>query len=314
MCIALDSTDRFLVLSGFGRPFGLHVDLAGRLLVTDMDLHRVFRLSPDLREVQWIGGQGGGWTAAIPVISGMAARHAPQSPERFHGPHSVVEMDDGSLAILTYYTPGVHIAAGDGTAAGKFGSDLLKGPATITQTYDGRLLITEYALHGVCLFAVSGTFLGGLGGGSPGFGPQWSFPPGTAPGAFDRPHMCRQLPDGDLVVADTWNHRLQLFTVDGTWVAWLGSGISGWNSKPGVPSERNRAGAFRAPVSVAALSDGGIIVTDWGNNRVQWFDASGGLVRVLDNLGLDRPYDAIVAGNRMIVADSHNGRVLLLEV
>ena len=99
--------------------------------------------------------------------------------------------------------------------------------------------------------------------------------------------------DGDLVVADTGNHRVQVVREDGTFVRWFGS-------------EGLEDGRF---IDVCVGPDGSIAVLDLGNRRVQIIDGEGGFVRSIGSRGegpgqfMD-PYSvASGAGGEIIVAD-----------
>lgn len=300
--------DDTLCLTGFGRPFGLLQDSSGRLLVTDMNLHGVFRFSQNLGQVEWLGGSGDDWVPLGVVERDKTLAQRPSvAPGRFNGPHSVCELDDGGLVVLTYYTPGLHVVGHSGGAVGEIGRGFLKGPATVTLDSQGRLLVAEYAVNGVLAFdgrqATFGRFLGGLGGGDDGFSSHSSFSAHTGRGAFDRPHMCREVPGGDLLVADTWNHRVQRFSADGHWLGYFGTSAG---TQPGT-----RPGEFQGPVALSMAHDGAVLVTDWGNNRLQWFDSQGNLLSVEEGRGLSKPYDAIVCEDRVIAADSERGRVVV---
>jgi hypothetical protein len=316
--LALTQASDIAIITGFGRPFGLGQDSDGRLHVADMDLHAIGRLEADLRAVAWLGIAGDGWSEPLPLQDGIAPRQPPRSPGRFNGPHSVELALDGRIYAVTYHAPALHILAPDGGHVRRIGAPAmpmrLEGPASGHFDRRGRLLVTEYALHGVFAFDAEGEFLGGLGGGNGGFAPARRFHPDARRGAFDRPHMCRAAADGTLIVADTWNHRLQRFTAEGSFSGWLGSGGVGWRDDDAPPAQSREPGAFSAPVAVSFAPDGRMVVTDWGNNRLQWFTPGGHLMMVDDQLGLDRPYDAQIFGSTLAIADSHHGRVLLRRI
>ncbi len=302
------------VLSGFGRPFGLARDREERLLVADMDVHGLCRLTPGLDGYQWLVGDEG-WEPVRPVARGVLPQAEARAPARFDGPHSVAVGPDGTLFVVTYYTPGLHLVPPDGGPGRLLGAKdrapALAGPATGHFDGGGRLLVTEYALNAVFAYGTDGTFLGALGGGRDGFGPETGFEAGSEPCWFHRPHMCRALADGELVVADTWNHRLQRFSATGEWHGQLGGGTGGWRGPEAATPEGTASAAFHAPVALSATPDGRFVVTDWGNDRLQWFDADGRWLATEDGLGLDRPYDAQVLGDVLAVANSHKGVVLL---
>ena len=307
MKIGLREENGTQYLTGFGRPFGLLKDSLGRLLVTDMSLHCVFRFAPDLDQVEWLGGSNLSWVSLGPVQRELTfAQRRAVAAGRFNGAHSVCELESGQLVILTYYAPALHLIDLSGAPAGNIGCGYLSGPATVTLDSQGRLLVTEYARNGILAFdgrdVATGRFLGGLGGGKVGFSERSEFAAGSGRGYFDRPHMCRQIPGGDLLVADTWNHRIQRFSAEGKWIGWFG---------PYAGSAGVQPGKFYGPVSVFAADDGAIMITDWGNNRLQWFDELGNLLSVEDRRGLSKPYDAIVFEDQVIATDSEKGRVLL---
>jgi len=315
--IAGEHGGRVTVLSGFGRPFGLGRDGEGRLLGADMDVHGLCRLTPELDGYQWLLSDDG-WEPVRRVEHGALPPAEGRTPGRFDGPHSVAEGPGGALFVVTYYTPGLHLVPADGgpgrVVGGVDSAPALAGPATGHFDGGGRLLVTEYALNAVFAYGADGRFLGALGGGRSGVGAETTFAAGAEPGWFHRPHMCRALGGGDLVVADTWNHRLQRFSADGEWRGQLGGGTGGWRGPEAATPEGAAAGAFHAPVAVGAATDGRFVVTDWGNDRLQWFDVEGTWLATEERLGLDRPYDAQVFGDVLAVANSHKGCVLLSPV
>ena len=63
---------------------------------------------------------------------------------------------------------------------------------------------------------------------------------------------------GHLMVCGSLNHRVQVFELSGKFLAEFGARGSG-------------IGEFDVPFSPAVLSDGRIVVTDWGNDRIQLF-------------------------------------------
>lgn len=62
--------------------------------------------------------------------------------------------------------------------------------------------------------------------------------------------------EGNVFVADFYNHRIQKFTSDGTFLAAFGK-------------EGTGPGEFQYPLAVTVADDGTVFVTDFGNNRVQ---------------------------------------------
>lgn len=61
------------------------------------------------------------------------------------------------------------------------------------------------------------------------------------------------------MVCDEGNHRIQVFKLNGKFVAQFGT-------------EGIKVGEFNIPSSVAVLSDGRIVVSDYYNDRIQIFE------------------------------------------
>jgi len=120
-------------------------------------------------------------------------------------------------------------------------------------------------------------------------------------------------PDGEesLLVADCCNHRIERFSLDGRFISAFGRLGEG-------------PGELKYPYGVAVLPPGApggpaILVVEWGNNRIQRFDADGrprgtwgGPGREAG--GLATPWDAAVAPDgRVFIADFGNHRIQVLR-
>lgn len=124
---------------------------------------------------------------------------------------------------------------------------------------------------------------------------------GSGEGEFVRPHAVAVAPQGQLFVADTLNHRVQVFYPCGGFVRAFG-GFGAADRK------------LCAPEGVAA-DERFIYVADTGNDRVQVFDHEGRYVRSIGRHGsgrgeFNRPVDiACGEGGRLFVCDADNARV-----
>jgi sugar lactone lactonase YvrE len=117
-------------LAGFGRPFGLGEDAAGRLHVTDMDRHTLIRFDTALGEPEEIVGPG-----------------------VFDGPHSVEFAADGRLFVTCYYGPAIFVV--DQGGALKLPTTLT-GPASAFLDSAGHLLVSEYSQNAVLALDTGG--------------------------------------------------------------------------------------------------------------------------------------------------------------
>ena len=97
---------------------------------------------------------------------------------------------------------------------------------------------------------------------------------GTGNGQLHRPQGVAVDSTGRIIVADTYNNRIQVFDSSGTFLFNIGS--YGQNS-----------GQFYYPEGVAVDGSGRIIVVDWGNYRIQVFNSSGNFLFKFGSPGSD---------------------------
>lgn len=141
---------------------------------------------------------------------------------------------------------------------------------------------------------------------------------GTEPPRFEKPrgllipHHRRTL-----FVADSGNHRLQLFDLATLQLVevWGRQNVSG--AVPGA-----QPGQFDSPVALAGDEAGNVYVVDYGNRRVQKFDAAGQVVRDFwdaanNSAVLSRPVGIAVWGQgketRVYIVDEEKHAVFLFD-
>ena len=135
---------------------------------------------------------------------------------------------------------------------------------------------------------------------------------GTAEGQLTSPRNMEIGPDGMIYVADSGNHRIQVFDRNGQFVrGWGGSGTE--------------PGQFNEPWGLAA-DDEFLYVADTWNHRIQKFTLDGELVAVFGQSGSPAaddptgglglffgPRDVVLIGDdRLLVSDTGNHRLQLL--
>ena len=125
---------------------------------------------------------------------------------------------------------------------------------------------------------------------------------GTEPGRLGRPRGIALGPDGLLYVADSCNHRIQVFDRDGNFIrCWGGEGKA--------------RGRMRYPYDVAVAPDGTVYVVEYGNHRVQRFSPQGQSLGCWGQPGrqpgcLNSPWGvAVDRHGRVHVLDTENHRV-----
>jgi tripartite motif-containing protein 71 len=95
---------------------------------------------------------------------------------------------------------------------------------------------------------------------------------GTANGQFDHPADIALTANGQLLVADSENDRIQRFDEYGTYIGKFGSYGTG-------------TGQFDRPSGIAIAPNGDILVAEPGNDRLQRFDASGKYLATIGSWG-----------------------------
>jgi len=189
--------------------------------------------------------------------------------------------------------PAVVVLAPDGRRLAAWGGDEIADGHMLSVHPDGRVFVVDRDMHEIVVFSPAGKRIGGIGqrghAGVPfnapcdvafapdgtiyvadGYGASrvhrfaasgdpmggWG-EPGEGPGQFSTPHGIWVLPDGRVAVADRENHRVQVFTPDGHWLA-------DWRD-------------HHKPMSVHGDGTGGLYVTDQVP-RLSWIGADGRLL------------------------------------
>jgi uncharacterized protein (TIGR03663 family) len=126
-------------------------------------------------------------------------------------------------------------------------------------------------------------------------------------GKFNQPWGIALSPDGEWVyVADTWNHRIQKFTADGTPIATWGHDLFGQTEDPF---------GLWGPRGIAVNQLGNVFVADTGNKRIVVYDADGNFITQFGSEGMapgqfDEPVGlAFDSQGNLYIADTWNQRV-----
>lgn len=186
------------------------------------------------------------------------------------------------------------IGSGSGSLPGQ-----LNRPRDLSIAPDGSLYVADTENNRIQHFSPTGELLHNWGS----FGDAVA---AAAPGGtFNQPWGIAVAPDGSAVfVADTWNHRIQKFTLDGQFLT-----MWGYFGTAETPD------GFWGPRDVFVDHQGRVFVTDTGNKRIAVFDSDGVPITEFGEFGLDvgqfdEPVGLAIDGSgRLYVADTWNQRI-----
>lgn len=136
-------------------------------------------------------------------------------------------------------------------------------------------------------------------------------------------------PAGNLLFADTDNHRIRKVDRSGVITTIAGTGVRGY-AGDGGPA---RQAQMDHPVDLAVAADGTIYFTDVHNNCVRALDPAGIISTAVGQCSthatdrgfsgdggppleakLNRPYGIDLVGSKLYVADSYNGRIRVVNL
>jgi predicted membrane-bound mannosyltransferase/sugar lactone lactonase YvrE len=174
----------------------------------------------------------------------------------------------------------------------------LQAPRGIAIAPDGSLFVADSRNQRIQHFAPDGKLINTWGSFA-------DVSKGDAPGGtFNEPWDVAVGADGTVFVSDTWNHRIQAFKPDGTFLRM-------W----GYFGQGDAADAFWGPRGLAIDAKGRVYVADTGNKRIAIFEPDGTSVAQFGTSGMETgQFDeltglAIDKEGLVYVADTWNQRV-----
>jgi len=257
-------------------PYGVTRDAGGRLYVVDTFLRRVHVF--DAGENTYAAFPRGGTTLTSPVDIAI---------DESGGLIYVTDSKQGVVKVFKDYGKNFD---------SEFGGDVFERPTGITVNRStAELLVVDTLGARVFRFDLSTRApKGSFGGG------------GTSDGMFHYPTLISVTPTGNIIVTDSLNFRVQVFSPEGRFL-WK---IGGMGDSPG---------AFSRPKGVASDSDGNIYVVDALFDNIQMFDKQGRLLMAFGEHGsgpgaFRLPTGLYIDRNDSIyVSDSSNRRIQVFK-
>lgn len=259
----------------FGGPFGLALDAEGNLLVTDSPRYRWLRIARADHSIS-SHGKPGSIVGRLNYPSGIAV-----------GPDNLIHVVDSNncrVQIFDMHGNVKRVVGSIGSIGGSFAT-----PQGVCLDGQGRMIVADTRNHRVqiflnyelvsvigdlgdaddqfrlptaCLFSPDKNIvvLDSKHGAVKVFGEDLNFKfrfgaVGSAPGLLNMPQGMDLAPDGTLWIADTGNHRIQQFSLDGKLI-----GVVGQNGQG--------PGEFTGPTGIACKGQD-LYIADFGNRRIQ---------------------------------------------
>jgi DNA-binding beta-propeller fold protein YncE len=221
-------------------------------------------------------------------------------------PRNVAVGNDGRIYVADSGNHQIQVFDQDGrflTSWGEFGS----GPGQFNEPWglavsDEHLYVADTWNHRIQRFRLDGQWAGSFGRS----GSVADAPDTAGLGLFFGPRDLLLLPDGQILVTDTGNHRLQLMDREGNFLRVVGQ-------------FGNRPGEFNEPVGLALGPDGTIAVMDTWNGRIQqltvdFFPINEWSLQAWAGQSINnKPYAAVDSEGRLYVTDPEGYRVLIFD-
>jgi DNA-binding beta-propeller fold protein YncE len=261
-------------LGEFNKPRSLTVDRQDNLYVVDMT-GRVQKFSPDGQFLlSW------------------------QMPQTDLGKPKGMSCDkDGNILVVEPHYQRVNHFSPDGKLVAQWGvhgtnAGQLTLPRSIAVDSHGNIFVTEYTVvDRVQEFTADGKKLLNIFG-----------QPGIERGEFNRAEGMAIDAKDRIYIADSCNHRVQVFSPEGKWLREYGKAGNG-------------VGELSYPYDIRVDAAGRQYVCEFGNSRIQIFDANDQPLEILGGVGgapgqFSNPWSiALDSKGNLYVADSQNHRV-----
>lgn len=252
--------------SGLGDPVAVAVSAAGEVFVADYLGNRVVKLT-SRGQVVPVAGTGD---------AGFAGDNGPALRSRLDRPRGLAIdwlgnlyiADSGNHRVRMVSTNGaITTIAGNGTRGrrgdgGPATSAELDTPAAVAADGDGNLYIAEQGGHAVRKVDRRGVISTVAGTGQPGYSGDGE---AAAAARLNAPSGLAADVLGNLLIADTGNHRIRWVGQDGVIHTIAGDGVPGFAGDGGPAA----AARLHSPASVAVDPAGSVYVADLENGRIR---------------------------------------------
>ncbi|MGW0310620.1 NHL domain-containing protein [Streptomyces flavidovirens] len=270
------------VSAQFNLPYGIAVDSAGTLYVSDYKGHRVRKITTD-GKISTVAGTG---------TAGFSGDGGPAISAQLNGPREVAADSAGNLYIADGDNHRIRKITTDGTVSTVAGTGAegpggdgglataaqLNNPRGVAVDSGGILYIADSDNNRVRKVTADGKISTVAGTGTAGF----SGDGGSAISAqLNGPRGVAVDSAGTLYIADHVNHRVRKVTADEkiSTVAGTGAANSGGDGGSAVPAQ------LHSPVGVVVDSTGALYISEYNGHRVRKVAAADGKISTVAGTG-----------------------------
>lgn len=300
------------VIDGLAGPFhAVHMD--GYVYIAEYSACVIKKIHPNGR-YEWLGGGPAGrvldrWQPDTLKPTGCPAGiRLPHTIKRNGNYLEVALLGDNALLVVDK----------NGIKLRKLFSQIQgEGLASFAHMPDGGMLVTDYRNN--VIQHRTGDVIKYVGCG---LGEGWRnkvlFGEFSNSCGFVRPHDLLIYNDF-IFVADTGNHRIKRYRLNGDFAGWIGQSATGvlqshWSGS-GAAMKSDAYGGFSQPVSMSMDTHDNLYVLEYGGTRVQVFDKEGAFVRAHTFAGrLKNPYGISIDGDMLLIANTGGNEVLIYRL
>jgi sugar lactone lactonase YvrE len=244
----------------FNVPTGLAVTKEGWVVVADTHNNRIRTITPEGHVTTLAGGNAG-------FADGVS------SSASFLNPCGIAIDHDGNIIVadtsnhrIRLITPAGQVStlAGSGEPGFSDGNENVAQfdrPGAVAVDNDENVIVGDQSNHRIRKVSPQGKVSTIAGIGDPGFSDGMG-----SVAMFYKPSGVSVDGDGNIIVADMWNHRVRMLSPEGQVTTIAGNGNAGYQDGMGT------AVSFKHPVDVVVDGDGNIIVMDlsfFNNQRIR---------------------------------------------
>jgi tripartite motif-containing protein 71 len=290
---------------GFTRPMDAAVGPGGRIHVLDSGSSRVVILGPTGRYVREFGGFG--------TLNPFSGYEASWEEGLMNYPVGIDVDEDGTIYVADLRNGQIQVFDPDGVFVRRFPEpEVAVGDGTgeesgisVTDVATANGLVVAADSTRLYVFTAAGELVRTIGG------------PGSDVLEFDGITGIDVTDDGRVYVADSGNNRIQTLTAEGEFLWSVGRSREAGNGASDTGSVSPYE--FGIPRSVAVMGDGTIAVLDALESSVVLLTRDGQFIGRFGERGtapgqLGDPDSIQAHGNRLLVSDTGNDRIQVLEV